>query len=112
MKKAPGSPIKMRMRVLVPKSARLEIARLLKLSAAEKTVQGEATREAVGSYLQKHLDELASGHVSIPTTHTEETITEESRLAIDVLRKAGWSDDRIRSWLMLQNARFQIVGLA
>lgn len=93
--------------LLVSDSARKVIARLH--PQLPRTARGhKATREAMVTYLQGRLDGLSG---LAPWWDDEPLSTDEERdakAAVDYLRKCGKSDSEIRSWLLLQRARYDI----
>jgi hypothetical protein len=87
--------------------ARRAIAQLQ--PARPRTARGAlATRESVIAYLQDRLDHLST---LAPWWDDEPLSADESKdasAAIQYLRSAGKSDSEIRSWLLLQRARYDL----
>lgn len=73
------------------------------------TGNGLARREFVAEWLQEVCNDAGARYE--PTPKLEATEREETRLAVEQLRAAGWRDSRIKSWLLKQAALMEGVKL-
>lgn len=74
-----------------------------------ETQSGMATRAVVITWLRLA---LRGAHVNYaPTPKVDALERDETRLAVEQLRAAGWKDSRIRSWLLKQAALMEGVKL-
>lgn len=101
----------MRLRPLldVPDNARKLIARMR--PEDRRTVRGAlATRAAVITYIQDRINKLSA----LTPWWDDEPLTPDeigdARAAVETLRNAGKADGEIRSWLLLQRARYDLRG--
>lgn len=73
------------------------------------TQDGLATRASVVKWLQRALDTATAQ--GAPAFKLDPLERDETRLAVEQLRAAGWKDSRIRSWLLKQAALMEGVKL-
>lgn len=73
------------------------------------TQDGLATRATVVKWLQSCLDKATAQ--GSPAFKLDPLEREETRLAVEQLRAAGWRDSRIRAWLLKQAALMEGVRL-
>jgi hypothetical protein len=73
------------------------------------TGNGLARREFVAAWLQAAAHEAGARFEQTPKLDAVDR--EETRLAVEQLRAAGWRDSRIKSWLLKQAALMEGVKL-
>jgi hypothetical protein len=103
--------MKIRETLLVTDDARRCIAANMKKDNLPylATQDGLATRASVVKWLQAALDKANA--LGSPEFKLDALEREETRLAVEQLRAAGWRDSRIRSWLLKQAALMEGVKL-
>lgn len=97
--------------LIVSESARKVIAKLR--PEGRKTRRGaKASRELVISYIQERLHRLSDLSPWWDDEPLSEYDLDDARSAVDYLRKAGRTDEQIRSWLLTQRAKYDIRALS
>jgi hypothetical protein len=103
--------VKIRVTLEVSDDARRCIAENLKNSGAPYVCiqDGRATRATVIKWLEQCCREAQAAHQPVPKLDPVER--EETAEAVRQLRAAGWSDARIKSWLLKNSALLEGVNL-
>lgn len=97
--------MKVRLTVEVSDSARLHIGALDRSDLDSRALAG---REGIREYVQRHVNALGEQADALYMGPLTDAEIKDAREAVTYLRANGKTDDQIRAWLLLQQARIQV----
>jgi hypothetical protein len=98
--------MKVRLTLDVSDPARLHIGAFDRSDLDSRALAG---REGIRGYVQRHVDALGEMAEALHMGPLTDNETKDAREAVTYLRANGRTDEEIRAWLLLQQARIQVA---
>lgn len=98
--------MKVRMTLDVPENARLHIGALTGEQVDDRAL---ATRDGVREFLQQFVATLAESVSTVSPGPLTDAEIKDAREAVTYLRANGKTDQEIRTWLLMQQARISVA---
>lgn len=98
--------MKVRLTLEVPEAARLHIGALDKGDLDTRALAG---RDGIRNFMQRYVSALAEQASAVHAGPLTDAEIKDAREAVTYLRANGKTDDEIRTWLLLQQARIEVA---